>query len=78
MRFSTMWVLLVGKRMGKLERNFIQTLHEGQLATKLDNKSIGGEGIHPKSARFLYVAFRRKGSGAAAAAQSRASSSSGP
>ena len=54
--YDVLFPLLVGKNMGKTERNFLRVLRVGGVVVeKLKNLSTGGEGIHPRSVRFLYV-----------------------
>ena len=55
-----MYPLLLGKDMGKVERNVLEVLRKGEVKlSKMANIGGGGEGIHRRSLRFLYVCVRR-------------------
>ena len=65
--FDCMFPLLLGKNMGEVERNFLKTLRTKNIELhKLENKSTGGEGVHPRSLRFLYICVKRRREAAAA------------
>ena len=55
-KFDVLYPLLVGRDMGKVEKNMLQVIRKGQVALgKLENVGPGGEGVHRKSIRFLYL-----------------------
>ena len=60
LRFQELWPLIVGKSMGKIERQLISELRK-VCPEKMKNsaQSSGGEGIHAQSVRFLYLCFHR-------------------
>ncbi len=68
-KYDVLYPLLIGKDMGKVERNFLEVLVKGEICTsKLRNKSKGGEGSHRKSVRFLYVCIKWSASAATSSA----------
>ena len=60
MKYQVMYVLLVGIKMGTIEKQFIKECKRIRPSA-IENKSNGGEGIHPKSIRFLYICVRKRG-----------------
>ena len=48
----------MGKNMGKLEKEVLAGCKECLGSSVCDNKSDGGEKVHAKSVRFLYVCVR--------------------
>ena len=62
MRFDQPYPLLVGKGMGQVERNILEVLRKGEVQLhKLENIGPGGEGVHRRSIRFLYLCVKRVG-----------------
>ncbi|MEE3207949.1 MAG: hypothetical protein VX239_03350 [Candidatus Thermoplasmatota archaeon] len=60
-RFDAMYPLMVGKNMGKVERNMIVVLRTGEVALhKIKNVGPGGERVRARGVRFLYLCVNRK------------------
>ena len=56
--YQKMFVLCVGKDMGKLERKVLAACKDCRGSSACDNKSKGGERVHEDSIKFLYVCVR--------------------
>ena len=61
-KYQTMYVLCVGKRMGELERQVIARCKASVRGSTCDNKSAGGEFCNAGSTKFLYVGRASTGS----------------
>ena len=60
-RFDAMFPLLVGKSIGKVERQFLAALRAGEVALhKMKNVGPGGERVRARGVRFLYLCVSRK------------------
>ncbi len=57
-KYQRMYTLAVGKDMGKVEKAVIKACRAkvSCRSALCQNKSAGGEKVHPKSVRFIYIA----------------------